>query len=269
MNRRTRPAVATALLLPALALTGCGGPWWSGDPAAADSTPAGSSSSGATPSGTPGAGASPAGAAPVSGAPTSAASPPTGAGSQGSTSAGPVSPAPSGRASAPAGTPSSPSPAAPVPASPPASVPAASVPAAGEPAPCSAPDLEIAVVDTGGSADAGGVSRQLTVANPGADCTISGFPVITYQSAPGKIVGAPAGHFGEPGPATILGSGQMTTVALREQQAGKYGPDCRATDVPLLAVALADGGATAYLDRPATACASTAFELLQTGPYDS
>ncbi|MEE1622686.1 DUF4232 domain-containing protein [Zafaria sp. Z1313] len=135
--------------------------------------------------------------------------------------------------------------------------------------PCSADDAEIVVEDVEGGADAQAVTRRLVVTNEGDECTLAGFPVITYQAAEGETLGAPAAHVGEPAPEITLGTGESAAAVLREKQAGKFDPeDCRPVDAPLLAVALSDGGATSYLKRDATACSSATVVLLEAGPYE-
>jgi hypothetical protein len=134
--------------------------------------------------------------------------------------------------------------------------------------PCSAADMEILIEDVVGGADAQATTRRLSITNKGAECTLSGFPIVTYQASEGEIIGAPAGQVGEPAAEFSLDSGATATAAVREQEAGKYGPDCQPTQAHLMAVALRHDGETAYVKRERTACAATGIQLMEVGPYE-
>ncbi|MFJ6002966.1 DUF4232 domain-containing protein [Arthrobacter sp. NPDC092385] len=172
-------------------------------------------------------------------------------------------PAPSASA-----TPSSaPAPApAPAPSSSPSSSPAASpsTPAAG--GPCTAGQLTGAVADQLGGGAAGSVYRSLVLTNASdRECTVQGFPGVSFVDASGTQIGAAADRDGSAAALVTLAPGASATATLRQVNAQNYGADCELTPSAGLRVYPPGSTDSLVLPQEIPACSAASIVLMTVG----
>jgi hypothetical protein len=180
-------------------------------------------------------------------------------------------PADTAQASSPASTPArSASPSAP--ASEPAPGTTAAAPqttSAGKTGECKANQLAAEVRTEPGGGAAGSVYRSLVVTNTGSgDCTVRGYPGVSYVGASDQQIGAPADRDPAATSVTVpLAPGASAVAQLRQTNAGNYGPECDLTDVAALRIYPPND--TAWLEAPqqTVGCANDAIVLMTVGTF--
>ncbi|MBG6190443.1 hypothetical protein IWX64_001383 [Arthrobacter sp. CAN_A212] len=144
-------------------------------------------------------------------------------------------------------------------------------PSATEPAEagmCAAADLSAVVETPMGAGGAGTVERTLILSNTSdAECTMTGYPGVSYVDAAEAQVGAPADR--EPGvevPTVVLEPGQSAISTLLQTNAQNYGDACDLTDTT--GVRIYPPGATDSLIalQESVGCAAEDIVLMTIGP---
>jgi hypothetical protein len=242
-SKRWIAAVVTAGAL--VAVSGC----TASGPDAGEASPSASSGSSASPSRTAGPSASPS-PTPTMSASVSPAATPSPAPSPAPSSTAPY-PAPSAAPSTPPSVPPSPSP-------------DPSSPAAG--GTCTAAQLTGSVQDQLGGGAAGSAYRTLVLTNASdRECTVAGYPGVSFVDAAGNQIGAPAEREGAGAAGVSLAPGASATTTLRQTNAQNYGPDCGLT--PAAGLRVYPPGATDFLILPQElpACSATSIVLMTVG----
>ncbi|MEV8165824.1 DUF4232 domain-containing protein [Rothia kristinae] len=253
----SRPRAAVALIAAGLLLGGC-----SADDATDHS-----------------AGSAAASAPTASAHPTSTvAAAPTGSGSQAAapTSSG----SPTAAAQTPTAVPFSPT-ASPTPA--PAASPTASADLSTAPAPsvsaapetaetsgrCTTGDLNVQISSTGGAAGSATYAVRFTNSSD-RDCTLSGYPEVSFIDDSGAMLGAPAIPASEQtGEATRLRPGRSAQAILRSTQPELYGQQCSRTSAAGLRVHAPDSEGSLDVALSLPACADAQVQQLSIGPIDA
>ncbi|NOJ60536.1 DUF4232 domain-containing protein [Arthrobacter sp. 260] len=144
-------------------------------------------------------------------------------------------------------------------------------PTASEPAEagmCTAADLSAVVETPMGAGGAGTVERTLILSNASdAECTMTGYPGVSYVDAAEAQVGAPADR--EPGvevPTVVLEPGQSAIATLLQTNAQNYGDECNLTDTT--GVRIYPPGATDSLIalQESVGCTAEDIVLMTVGP---
>lgn len=144
--------------------------------------------------------------------------------------------------------------------------PTATAPA--EAAMCTAANLSAVVETPMGAGGAGTVERTLILSNTSdVDCTMTGYPGVSYVDAAEAQIGAPANR--EPGveiPAVVLEPGQSAIATLLQTNAQNYGDACGLTDTT--GVRIYPPGATDSLIalQESVGCAAEDIVLMTVGP---
>jgi len=122
-----------------------------------------------------------------------------------------------------------------------------------------------------GAGSAGTAARNLIFSNiSDTDCTMTGYPGVSYVDASKLQVGAPADR--EPGvdtPTVVLEPGQSAIATLQQTNAQNYGDDCAITDT--VGVLIYPPGATDSLlaAQESLGCAAENIILMTVGPVVS
>ncbi|MBG6178892.1 DUF4232 domain-containing protein [Arthrobacter sp. CAN_A1] len=133
---------------------------------------------------------------------------------------------------------------------------------------CTAADLAATVETPMGAGSAGTAARNLILSNTSdAECTMTGYPGVSYVDASGAQIGAPADR--EPGvesPTVILEPGQSAIATLQQTNAQNYGDACVVTDT--VGVLIYPPGATDSLMavQESFGCAAEDIILMTVGP---
>ena len=141
---------------------------------------------------------------------------------------------------------------------------AAPTPAAG--GTCTAAQLTGSVEDQLGGAGAGSVSRTIVLTNASdQECTVDGFPGVSFVDASGAQIGAPADRDGSASVPVTLAPGASSTTTVRQTNAQNYGADCGLT--PAVGLRVYPPGATDSLVLPQQlpACSATSVVLMTVG----
>jgi len=120
------------------------------------------------------------------------------------------------------------------------------------------------VEDTAGGGAAGSVYRTLVLTNTStATCSTMGFPGVSYLSASGSQVGAPAVRSeGTPETLVVLEPGQSAGAVLRETRPENYGDACGQVATSGLLVYPPEDTASLTIAYAGTGCSSEDIELL-------
>ncbi|MHA7293048.1 DUF4232 domain-containing protein [Arthrobacter sp. HLT1-21] len=133
---------------------------------------------------------------------------------------------------------------------------------------CTAADLSASVETPMGAGGAGTAARNLILANTSdTDCTMTGYPGVSYVDASGAQVGAPADR--EPGvevPAVVLEPGQSAIATLQQTNAQNYGDDCVITDTVGVLVYPPDATDSLVAAQESFGCAAESIILMTVGP---
>ncbi|WP_058743464.1 DUF4232 domain-containing protein [Rothia kristinae] len=226
-----------------------------------------------------------AGSSAAASAPTASAHPtgtvaaaPTGSGSQAAATVPGGSPTTA--AQAPTAAPSAPTASAtPAPAASPtasahlSAAPAPSVSAAPETAEasgrCATGDLNVQVSSTGGAAGSATYAVRFTNSSD-RDCTLSGYPEVSFIDDSGAMLGAPAIPASEQtGEATRLRPGRSAQAILRSTQPELYGQQCSRTSAAGLRVHAPDSEGSLDVALSLPACADAQVQQLSIGPIDA
>lgn len=133
---------------------------------------------------------------------------------------------------------------------------------------CTAAELSATVETPMGAGSAGTAARNLILSNTSdAQCTMTGYPGVSYVDASGAQIGAPADR--EPGidtPAVVLAPGQSAIATLQQTNAQNYGDGCVVTDT--VGVLVYPPGATDSLlaAQESLGCAAEDIILMTVGP---
>ncbi|AUI51114.1 DUF4232 domain-containing protein [Arthrobacter crystallopoietes] len=134
---------------------------------------------------------------------------------------------------------------------------------------CKADQLEAAIKTEPGAGAAGSVYRSLVVTNVDSeDCTVRGYPGVSYVDAAGNQVGAPADRDPAAEAVTVtLAPGESAVAKLQQTNAGNYGPECNQADVA--GVRVYPPNDTAWLTAPqeTIGCANEAVVLMTVGTF--
>lgn len=171
---------------------------------------------------------------------------------------GPASPTTDATSEAPSSAPStSASPTADAPAPP-------SEPAAG--GTCTAAQLTGSIADQPGGGAAGSVYRTLALTNASdQECTLDGFPGVSFVDAAGAQIGAPADRDGSASILVSLAPGASTTTTLRQTNAQNYGADCGLTTAAGLRVYPPGATDSLVLPQQVSACSAASVVLMTVG----
>ncbi len=181
----------------------------------------------------------------------------------------PETPAPA-EPEAPAADPAEESAEEPVQAEPPTPTPDAAPPT--EPAApaaaglCAAAQLTGSVQDQLGGGAAGSVYRMLVLTNASEqDCTVQGYPGVSFVDAAGAQLGAPADRDGSGAVAVTLAPGASATSTLQQTNAQNYGESCDL--VPASGLRVYPPGATDSLILPQElpVCSADSIVLMHVG----
>ena len=133
---------------------------------------------------------------------------------------------------------------------------------------CTAADLSATVETPMGAGGAGTAARTLILSNMSdQECTMTGYPGVSYIDAAEAQVGAPADR--EPGvesPTVVLEPGQSAIATLQQTNAQNYGDACQITDTT--GVRVYPPGATDSLIavQESMGCAAEDIILMTVGP---
>jgi hypothetical protein len=168
----------------------------------------------------------------------------------------------------PSATPSSaPSPSpSPSPSASPSSSPAASPSTPAASGPCTAAQLTGAVADQLGGGAAGSVYRSLVLTNASdRECTVQGFPGVSFVDASGTQIGAAADRDGSAAALVTLAPGASAAATLRQVNAQNYGADCEL--IPSAGLRVYPPGATDSLVLPQEipVCSAASIGLMTVG----
>ncbi|MCA1169879.1 DUF4232 domain-containing protein [Rothia kristinae] len=243
----SRPRAAVALIAAGLLLGGC-----SAEDATGGSAGSSAPTASAHPTGT--VAAAPTGSGSQAAAPSSSGSPTTAA--QAPTASATPAPAASPTASAHL-----------------SAAPAPSVSAAPETAEasgrCATGDLNVQVSSTGGAAGSATYAVRFTNSSD-RDCTLSGYPEVSFIDDSGAMLGAPAIPASEQtGEATRLRPGRSAQAILRSTQPELYGQQCSRTSAAGLRVHAPDSEGSLDVALSLPACADAQVQQLSIGPIDA
>lgn len=173
-------------------------------------------------------------------------------------------PAPSTSASAsPEVTASAPPPSSSA-ASPSTSAASPSTPAAS--GPCTAAQLTGAVADQPGGGAAGSVYRSLVLTNASdQECTVQGFPGVSFVDASGAQIGAAADRDGSAPALVMLAPGASAAATLRQVNAQNYGAECELTTSAGLRVYPPGATDSLVLPQEVPACSATSIVVMTVG----
>lgn len=133
---------------------------------------------------------------------------------------------------------------------------------------CTAADLSAVVETPMGAGGAGTVERTLILSNTSdAECTMTGYPGVSYVDAAEAQVGAPADReAGVEVPTVILEPGQSAIATLLQTNAQNYGDACTLTDTA--GVRIYPPGATDSLIalQESVGCTAEDIILMTVGP---
>ena len=166
----------------------------------------------------------------------------------------------------PSATPSSAPAPAPAPSASPSSSPAESPSTPAASGPCTAAQLTGAVADQLGGGAAGSVYRSLVLTNASdRECTVQGFPGVSFVDASGTQIGAAADRDGSAAALVTLAPGASAAATLRQVNAQNYGADCELT--PSAGLRVYPPGATDSLVLPQEipACSAASIGLMTVG----
>ncbi|WP_019482327.1 DUF4232 domain-containing protein [Arthrobacter sp. TB 23] len=133
---------------------------------------------------------------------------------------------------------------------------------------CTAADLAATVETPMGAGSAGTAARNLILSNMSdEECTMTGYPGVSYVDASEAQVGAPADR--EPGvesPTVVLAPGQSAIATLQQTNAQNYGDGCSITETT--GVRVYPPGATDSLIavQESVGCAAEDIILMTVGP---
>ncbi|MHA7154644.1 DUF4232 domain-containing protein [Arthrobacter sp. TMN-50] len=133
---------------------------------------------------------------------------------------------------------------------------------------CTAADLSATVETPMGAGSAGTATRNLILSNTSdAECTMTGYPGVSYVDASGTQVGAPADR--EPGvnaAAVVLQPGQSAIATLQQTNAQNYGDSCAITDTVGVLVYPPDATDSLVAAQESFGCADGGIILMTVGP---
>ncbi len=168
---------------------------------------------------------------------------------------------------APSSAPTASAPAFPT-ASPTTEAPTAS-PSPSEPAAvgtCTAAQLTGSIADQPGGGAAGSVYRTLVLTNASdRECTVDGFPGVSFVDAAGAQIGAPADRDGSASTLVSLIPGASTSTTLRQTNAQNYGADCGLTTAAGLRVYPPGATDSLVLPQQIPACSAASVVLMTVG----
>ena len=134
---------------------------------------------------------------------------------------------------------------------------------------CKADQLAAEIRTEPGGGAAGSVYRSLIVTNTGsADCTVRGYPGVSYVGAADQQIGAPADRDPAAKPVAVpLAPGASAVAQLQQTNADNYGPECDRTDVA--AVRVYPPNDTAWLEaaQQTVGCANDEIVLMTVGTF--
>jgi hypothetical protein len=140
---------------------------------------------------------------------------------------------------------------------------------AGKTGECKADQLAAEIRTEPGGGAAGSVYRSLVVTNTGSDdCTVRGYPGVSYVGAADQQVGAPADRDPAAKSVTVpLAPGASAVAQLQQTNADNYGPECDRTDVA--AVRIYPPNDTAWLEarQQTVGCANDEIVLMTVGTF--
>ncbi|WP_422391174.1 DUF4232 domain-containing protein [Arthrobacter sp. N1] len=142
--------------------------------------------------------------------------------------------------------------------------PSVAVPTAG--GPCTAAQLTGAVEDQLGGGAAGSVYRTLVLTNASdRECTVQGYPGVSYVDAAGTQIGAPAERDGTAAAAVTLAPGASASTTLQQTNAENYGADCGITQAAGVRVYPPGAIDSLVLPQDIPACSAASIVLMRVG----
>ena len=134
---------------------------------------------------------------------------------------------------------------------------------------CATGDLTVQVSSTGGAAGSATYAVRFTNSSD-RDCTLSGYPEVSFIDDSGAVLGAPAIPASEQtGEATRLRPGRSAQAILRSTQPELYGQQCSRTSAAGLRVHAPDSEGSLDVALSLPACADAQVQQLSIGPIDA
>lgn len=132
---------------------------------------------------------------------------------------------------------------------------------------CTAGMLSAVLETEMGGGAAGSVYRQIIFTNASdGECSIDGYPGVSYVDAAGEQVGAPAER--EPGDSVgvLLGPGESAVAPVKQTYAEHYGAGCELVGTAGLRVYPPNATDFLIVDQTGSACASEEIVLMTVAP---
>lgn len=132
---------------------------------------------------------------------------------------------------------------------------------------CTAGMLSTVLETEMGGGAAGSVYRQIIFTNAAdVECSINGYPGLSYVDAAGEQVGAPAER--EPGDSVdvLLGPGESAVAPVKQTYAEHYGAGCELVGTAGLRVYPPNATDFLIVDQTGSACASEEIVLMTVAP---
>lgn len=108
--------------------------------------------------------------------------------------------------------------------------------------------------------------RTLVLTNASdQECTVQGYPGVSFVDAAGTQLGAPADREGPAAPLVTLAPGASATADLRQTRAENYGPDCGLTPAAGLRVYPPEATDSLILPQTVSACTGASIVLMTVG----
>ncbi|WP_187393337.1 DUF4232 domain-containing protein [Arthrobacter echini] len=134
------------------------------------------------------------------------------------------------------------------------------------PTTCTAAQLGGAVESQLGGGAAGSVYRTLRLTNVSeVDCTMAGYPGVSFVDAAGNQLGAPADRAGSAVVAVTLAPGTSVSTTLQQTNAQNYGADCGLTQASGVRVYPPGATDSLILPQDIAACSAGSIVLMTVG----
>lgn len=131
---------------------------------------------------------------------------------------------------------------------------------------CTATQLTGAIETQPGGGAAGSVYRTLVLTNASdRECTVEGYPGVSFVDATGNQVGAAADRDGSASTRVTLAPGTSAAATLQQTNAQNYGDDCRLTPAAGLRVYPPGDTESLVLPQEIPACSAASIVLMTVG----